>query len=139
MMSFRSEKDKTSLKILIVEDDVSTRKLEQMILQRAGYCVLEAENGLAALQVLDTQRADVILLDILMPEMSGIEFLSRVKRNPITARIPVVLCTSVSEQNSVQEAVSLGINSYILKPINARDLLQKVQHVMKKIEPVLPV
>lgn len=136
-MGLNGEKSRMGMKILIVEDDISTRKLEEMILQRAGYCIIEAENGLAATQVLDVQRIDVILLDIVMPEMNGIEFLSKLKSNPITATIPVILCTSVSEEDYVQKAVSLGINGYILKPINAKDLLQKVQQVMKNIEPVL--
>jgi len=125
------------VRILIVENDISTRKLEQMMLQRSGYCAIEAENGLVALQVLDVENIDLILLDILLPKMTGIEFLDKLKSNPITATIPVILCTSVSEQDCVQEAVSLGINGYILKPINARDLLQKVRQVVKKIEPVL--
>jgi len=136
-MSLNGEKDRRNMKILIVEDDISTRKLEQMMLRRAGYGVLEAENGLVAFEVLDIEHIDVILLDVLMPEMTGIEFLRKLKSNPITARIPVILCTSVSEEDTVQEALSLGINGYILKPINAKDLLQKVQEVEKKIEPVL--
>jgi len=137
VMSLNGKKDGMNMKILLVEDDVSTRKLEQMMLQRGGYSVLEAENGLVALQVLDVEHIDIILLDILMPEMTGIEFLNKLKSNPITATIPVILCTSVSDQDYVQKAVSLGIDGYILKPINAKDMLQKVQQVVKKIEPVL--
>jgi len=125
------------MKILIAEDDISTRKLEQMMLQRAGYSVLEAENGHVALEVLDVQHIDVILLDVLMPGMTGIEFLRKLKSNPITARVPIILCTSVSEEDTVQEALALGISGYILKPINAKDLLQKVQEVERTIEPVL--
>lgn len=125
------------MKILIVEDDVSTRKLEQMILERAGFLPLEAEDGAEALRILDTEHVDIILLDIIMPEMSGIDFLKQLKSNPITANKPVVLCTSVSEQDYVQEALSLGISGYILKPIKAIDLLQKVRHVGKRIEPIL--
>lgn len=136
-MRIASKKNRKYLKILIVEDDVSTRKLEQMILEQAGYRTLEAENGAVALQLLEAEHADVILLDLLMPELTGMDFLKQVKSNPGSANIPVVLCTSVSDQEYVQEAVSLGINGYILKPIKGIDLLQKMQHVEKKIEPVL--
>lgn len=132
-----SKKNKTPLKILIVEDDVSTRKLEQMILERAGYATLEAENGTVALQLLNTEHVDVILLDILMAEMSGIEFLKRFKSNPIISNKPVILCTSLSEPDYVQEAISLGVSGYILKPIKAIDLLRKVRQVEKQIQPIL--
>ena len=122
---------------MIVEDDVSTRKLEQMILEWAGYGTLEAENGAVALQLLEAEHADLILLDLLMPELTGMEFLKQAKSNPASANIPVVLCTSVSDQEYVQEAVSLGIDGYLLKPLKGIDLIQKIQHVEKQIEPVL--
>ncbi len=136
-MGSNGEKDRMNMKILIVEDDLSTRKLERMMLQRSGYCVREAENCLVASRVLDVEHIDLILLDRLLLEMTGMEFLNKIKSNPITATIPVILCTSESKLDCVQEAISLGINEYILKPINAKDLAQKVQQVLKKIEPVL--
>ena len=136
-MGSNGEKDRMNMKILIVEDDLSTRKLERMMLQRSGYCVREAENCLGASRVLDVEHIDLILLDRLLLEMTGMEFLNKIKSNPITATIPVILCTSESKPDCVQEAISLGINEYILKPINAKDLVRKVQQVLKKIGPVL--
>lgn len=126
-----------SLKILIVDDDISTRKLVQMILERAGFQAVVAESAVSALQTLEDQLVDVILLDILMPEITGIELLKQLRDNPITSSVPVILCTSVSEQAYVQQAVAVGIDGYILKPINAKDLIEKIQQASQKIEPVL--
>lgn len=125
------------MKILLVEDDISTRKLQQMILQRAGYEIVEAEDGAKALEILDQIVADMIILDILMPGLTGIEVLQRLRQDPRTKRVPVILCTSVCDHAQVQEAMSLGIFGYILKPIVARDLVQKVKLAARKAEPVL--
>lgn len=129
------DEDKKS--ILLVEDDVATRKLEKLILERGRYEVHETENGRAALDFLSSTTTDIIITDVLMPEMTGIELLHKLKADPRTAKIPTILCTSVSEQESVKEAMALGIDGYILKPIVARDLLQKVIRAEKGVEAVL--
>lgn len=121
------------MKILVVEDDISTRKLEQLVLERSGHTVLEAEDGNSALRVLNTEKVELILLDLLMPGMSGIDLLERLKSNPDTSSIPVVLCTSVSEQDSIEKAVSFGINGCIMKPIVPKQMLQKLQQVVCKL------
>lgn len=125
------------INILVVEDDMATRKLQRRILERGKYQVHEAESGHIALQTLDTQAIDIIIMDILMPEMTGIELLQELKSNPMTSKIPIVLCTSVSDQKYVEEALSLGICGYLLKPIAARELLQKVIKAEKQAAPVL--
>jgi len=125
------------MKILLVEDDLSTRKLERIILERAAYDVFEAENGAVALEFLDTNIVDIVLLDVVMPEVPGLDVLRQMKKDPRTKKIPVILCTSISDQQQVREAMSLGVTGYILKPIAARDLLQKVRLASKKIDPVL--
>jgi len=124
-------------RILLVEDDLSTRKLQRVIIERSKYEVIEAEDAEQALQALETDSPDMIITDILMPGLSGIDFVRRLKEDPKTTRIPVLLCTSVSEQESVIEALSLGIAGYLLKPIVARDLLRKLSRAEKHLEPVL--
>ena len=124
-------------RILIVEDDASMRKLQQVILQRSGYTVLEAENGEEALRIISCESVDLILTDVLMPGMSGIDLLRKLREDPVTAKIPVIVCTSDSEPQNVQEALRLGIAGYILKPIVARDLVRKIVKAEKMLEPVL--
>lgn len=125
------------MKILVVEDDLITRKLLNKILQRADHEVIEAENGPVALQTLDETKVDLIIADIMMPEMSGLEILRHLKKDPRTARTPVILCTTVSNKDTVLEAISLGISGYVLKPISASAVLQKVNEARKQVNPVL--
>ena len=125
------------MRILIVEDDSDTRKVMRKILQHAAYEVFSAENGLEALEILDTQNIDIILTDLMMPKLSGIELLNQLRTSPRTSKIPVILCSSVSEQSQVVEAISLGASEYLLKPVKKEDLLKKVSKVAGKVAPVL--
>lgn len=134
---FVKKNEECKIRVLVVEDDLSTRKLQRFIIERSNYEVVEAEDAEQALQLLEVEPPDIILSDILMPGLNGIEFVRRLKRDPKTARIPVLLCTSVSEQASVQEALSLDIAGYLLKPIAARDLLRKMNRAEKLLEPIL--
>lgn len=123
--------------ILVADDDIAIRKLLRLILQREHYQVYEAEDGARALEIVENEVIEIILVDILMPNMTGIEFLRKMKSNPLTAAIPVILCTSISEQKYVKEALNLGISGYVLKPIVARDLLLKLNRAEKQVHPVL--
>jgi len=122
---------------LIIDDDLSIRKLMKKILEREIYSVLEAENGNSALQVLKKSNVDIIITDLLMPGMSGLELLHYLKDDPITAIKPVILCTSVSNHVTVQEAISQGIFGYLIKPISANVLVAKVKECESQIIPVL--
>ncbi len=121
------------IKILVIEDDLITRRLLKKILQRASHEVIEAESGPAALQALENATVDLIIADIMMPEMTGIELLRRLKEEPRTAKTPVIMCTTVSTRDTVLEAISLGISGYVLKPISATALLQKVNEALQQI------
>ena len=123
--------------ILIIDDDLSTRKLIKKILEREANNVLEAENGSSALQALKNSNIDIIITDLLMSGMSGLELLRHFKDDPITAIKPVILCSSVSNHVTVQEAISQGISGYLIKPINANVLLEKVNECKNQIIPVL--
>lgn len=123
--------------ILVVDDDLATRHLESLILKRAGYSIVEAEDGRHATETMRDAPVDVVVSDILMPVMDGLELLRALRGSPTTESVPVILCSSVSEQASIQEALQLGIAGYILKPIVARQLLQKVSAAEKHVVPVL--
>ncbi len=129
--------EENKLRILLVEDDLSTRKLERVIVERIKYEAVEAESGKQALELLEVEPIDIIIADVLMSEIDGLELLRKVRSDPKTARIPVILCTSVSDQNYVTEALELGIAGYILKPIVARELQRKLVKAEKQLDPVL--
>lgn len=123
--------------ILVVEDDLPTRRLEAMILEKAGYIVIESDDAKTALDRLETDQVDIIISDIMMPGMDGIELLSILKTDPTTDKLPVILVSSVSEQDKVKQALRFGIAGYVLKPIVGPALLQRVQQASKQVPPVL--
>jgi len=125
------------MKIVVAEDDLSTRVLLKKILERNNYTVFEADSGQAVLKIPELPHVDIFLIDVLMPKMSGIDLIAHLKKNPITAKKPVILCTSNTNQDTVQKAISLGIAGYVIKPINANSLIKTIQKCKKQISPVL--
>jgi len=112
------------VRVLVVDDEETVRKLLQRILEGAGYQVATAANGKEALYKVSLGETELVLLDIKMPEMSGIEVLSK-----LTAESPdicAIMVTSVVETETAVEAMKLGAYDYILKPFDRDDVLQKV-------------
>jgi len=112
--------------ILIAEDDPGTRKLLSVVLERSGHDVLQADNGLQAWEALRTYRPDVVVSDINMPRMNGMELLERVRSHPELATTPMILLTSLQERRDVRLGMSTGADDYIGKPFAADELLAAV-------------
>lgn len=102
-------------RILIVEDDVFIRDIYQVKFSQEGFDVVTAEDGVKALAILEKIVPDVILLDIIMPYMNGMEVLRNIKSNELLKKIPVIMLTNISEKEKVTEGTELGINDYIIK------------------------
>jgi len=114
-------------RILIVDDDMINRKLLSVIIKKSGdYEVIEAENGLEALNIIKNEPIDMILLDIIMPVMDGIDLLKIIKDDSNYQNIPVSILTT--DDTRKPEVLSLGANSVLIKPIKEaeiKDLLEK--------------
>lgn len=102
-------------RILIVEDTDLLRRMYRDRLTQDGYEVLDAADGLAGLAVLREQPVDLILLDLIMPRMGGLQVLEAVKADPRTQAIPVVILTNLGEESTIEQAVSLGATDYLIK------------------------
>jgi CheY-like chemotaxis protein len=102
------------VKILLVEDSKPIRRENESALQKAGYEVICAEDGPSALQLAQEQQPDLVLLDLILPKMSGPEVLRRLKSNPTTAQIPVVVLSSLSEKNR-EKLLEEGAEEYLEK------------------------
>ncbi|MBI1927127.1 sigma-54-dependent Fis family transcriptional regulator [Candidatus Poribacteria bacterium] len=118
-------------KILIVDDIPANLNLLRQNLESSGYKVVAVPSGTRALQVVERTEPDVILLDILMPEMDGFETCRRLKANPTTADIPVIFITAKDETESVVEGFRLGGVDYITKPFKEEEVLVRVQTHLK--------
>jgi two-component system, cell cycle response regulator DivK len=105
-------------RILIVEDNPMNMELTQDLLEFYGYDVIQAEDGIKALERLAESKFDLILLDMQLPKMDGIELLERIKKNPATADIPVIAVTAHAMKGSEEYFVEMGCVDYISKPID---------------------
>jgi CheY-like chemotaxis protein len=131
----------TSVEILLVEDNPQDLELTQRALRKANLAnyIHIARDGAEALEFLFCEGAHaerkiedtpkVILLDLKLPKMDGLQVLKRIKSDPRTRTIPVVVLTSSKEQNDVVESYHLGVNSYIVKPVNFERFAEAVQHM----------
>lgn len=122
-----------AIHILTVDDDAGIRRLVQLNLQRAGYRVTTAVDGLDALEKIPEDRPDLMIVDVTMPRLDGIELLRRIKGNPDTASIPVVMLTAKSQDADIQEGSRSGAEAYIPKPFNPRQLLETVQTALGSV------
>lgn len=102
-------------KILVVEDDIFISDIYQVKFKQEGFEVAIAVNGLEALKILDNFRPDIILLDIIMPQMDGIETLKKIKNNDKLKNIPIIMLTNISEKEKVEESEEMGVNDYLVK------------------------
>jgi signal transduction histidine kinase/DNA-binding response OmpR family regulator len=121
--------------VLVIDDDPIARDLIGRFLSREGFYVIKAANGKEGLQLANQIRPNVILLDVMMPEMDGWSVLSALKTHPDLFKIPVVMATIVSEKN---KGYALGVSDYLLKPIN-RDQLAAVLQKYRSVEPASTV
>ncbi len=126
-------------KVVLVVDDMATiRAAMAHHLKTAGYKTLEAESGAAALQIAFRQPPDLILLDVMMPKLDGFAVLEKLKSEPGTAKIPVVLCTAKGLREDVLKANQLGADDYIVKPFSKQTVLDKVKKLIGEPPPPPP-
>ncbi|MBN2802550.1 MAG: response regulator [Deltaproteobacteria bacterium] len=118
-------------KILIVDDTETMRLTEQMMLKDEDCSIEMASNGVEAIEKIKINKPDLILMDIMMPEMDGIECCRQIKSDSSLSDIKVVMVTTRSEYARVKEAFTAGCDDYINKPIDKEELLTKVNDLLK--------
>jgi DNA-binding response OmpR family regulator len=118
--------------ILVVDDEPRMRRFVRMNLDLEGYDVLEAENGLVALQKVRDDMPDLVLLDVAMPEMDGFETLERIRE---VSSVPVIMLTVKNDEADRIRGLDLGADDYITKPFSPRELLSRIRAVLRRVEP----
>lgn len=119
-------------KILIVEDDNFVAEVYFAKLTEMGYEAILAQNGEEGLEAMKKNKIDLILLDILMPVMSGTEMLEEVKKNDEWKKIPVILLTNVGEKESIEKVRSFGVKNYLIKShFTPAEVIEKIESVFK--------
>jgi CheY-like chemotaxis protein len=112
-------------RILIVEDEDAVRELEKFILERRGYEVMEAGDGLEGLTKAEFRKPDLILLDLMMPDVSGGRMLDEMRKHPTTAGIPIVVVTGKPDAHDTFDE-QIGSENVIMKPFEAETLLKRI-------------
>ncbi|WP_421870790.1 response regulator [Motiliproteus sp.] len=116
--------------ILVVEDDEFVRRVYQHVLSKAGFKIVFAEDGYTALRHLNQQLPDLILMDIMLPDIDGIEATRRIKQEKRFKEIPIVIASGRAERKMVKDGIAAGACDFVVKPINEKVLLGKLNHTL---------
>jgi DNA-binding response OmpR family regulator len=119
-------------RVLVVEDDDGIREMLKYNLSGAGFAVLEARDGAAGLRTARTSNPDLILLDLMLPGMSGLDFCRAVRK---TSRIPIIMLTAKDTEVDKIVGLELGADDYITKPFSIREVLARVNSVLRRAQP----
>lgn len=122
------------MKVLVADDFATMRKIVRNILKQIGFDdIVEAEDGQAAIQVLRNENIGLVVTDWNMPNMTGLELLQKIRNDPKTAHLPVLMVTAEGLKENVIAAVKAGVNNYVVKPFTAEVLQEKIEQIFKKL------
>jgi CheY-like chemotaxis protein len=118
-------------RVLIADDIPQNRELLEAYLASEGYTILVAGDGQETMQMVDRHQPDLILLDIMMPRMSGYEVCVQIKSDPARRNIPVLIVTALNEPGDIEKAVNAGCDDFLTKPVNGLELRTRVRSLLR--------
>ncbi len=121
------------MKLLIVDDDKTTRKLLSLYLKGKGYEVVTAENGLDAIEKLGTESINLVVTDMNMPYMDGVELTKTLRADSTLKDIPIIMVTTEADDDEKKKAFDAGVDDYLVKPTNADAISDSIKRIVKKI------
>lgn len=116
--------------VLLVDDSATNNLLLQVVFDQNGFNVETASSGKDAIKILAKKHIDVVLLDLMMPQMSGFEVLTAIKGNPETAKIPVLIVSADSERDDAEKALAMGAEYFFEKPLKLNEIVEKVKSIL---------
>jgi DNA-binding response OmpR family regulator len=116
--------------VLVVDDEDMTRKLLRLMLERDGFTILEAEDGQQALEVIAESKPDIVILDVMMPNMDGFTTCQELRSQPETAELPIILLSARSQTEAVRAGLESGADRYMTKPISKPELVQTITDLL---------
>ncbi|MQX52061.1 phosphate regulon transcriptional regulator PhoB [Alcanivorax sediminis] len=120
-------------RILIVDDEPAIREMVAVALELADFDVLEAENAQRGHEIIVDERPDLVLLDWMLPSVTGIELARRLKRDETTNEIPIIMLTAKSEEDNKVQGLDVGADDYITKPFSTRELISRIKAVLRRV------
>jgi two-component system phosphate regulon response regulator PhoB len=122
--------------ILLVEDEAAIREMVSLALERAGFTVWQAEDGTQAERLLVDVMPDLMLLDWMLPGISGIELARRLRRDEVTREVPIIMLTARSEEDDTIRGLESGVDDYMTKPFSPRELIARINALLRRSSPV---
>ena len=116
--------------ILIVDDSAMIRRIVGQILKGFGYSILQAENGEIAFEITKDQKPDLVVMDIEMPVMNGIDSTKKIKTDPSTSHIPVLMFTSLGSEEDIRQSNEAGCSGFLNKPICEGELKEAIENIL---------
>jgi len=116
--------------VLVVDDSLSVRKSMSLLLEEQGFEVLLAKDGLEAIEVLNQTKPDIMLVDMEMPRMNGLEFTAHARANAVTSRTPIFMITSRTTEKHREQAKAAGVSHYLTKPYQDTELLSLIDKAL---------
>ncbi len=124
----------TPKKIVIVEDDADIAQLVKLYLEKEGFRTATAKTGAEGLKLIKTDRPDMVILDLMLPEMDGLEVCKKIRSVPDTAMLPVLMLTSKAEESDTIIGLELGADDYVTKPFSPKALVARVKALFRRLE-----
>ncbi len=121
--------------ILLADDEAHLRTLVRTTLDDPAYRILEAADGISALELARKEHPDLLVLDWMMPGMSGIDVATALRQDPATAHIPIIMLTAKGQEKDKEQERILRLSAYLVKPFSPLELLEKVQEVLEEKRP----
>ncbi len=123
---------KRKLKILLIDDDPDTRELVTMMVEKAGHRIQATAHGQAGLLLLEHEKIDIVLLDIMMPDVDGLNVLTSIRK---TSKAPVLMLTALSDTGIMQQSYLLGADDYMVKPFTMNKLIERIERLARQLPP----
>ena len=121
--------------ILLVEDEAAIREMVCLALERAGFTVWQAEDGATAERLLVDVMPDLMLLDWMMPGISGVELARRLRRDEVTREVPIIMLTARTEEEDCIRSLESGVDDYMTKPFSPRELIARINALLRRSSP----
>ncbi|HEY8884287.1 MAG TPA: response regulator transcription factor [Chloroflexota bacterium] len=133
ILTNRSSSVVATQRILVVEDEPKIAQIVTAYLERDGYKVLQASNGQRALELARADLPDLIVLDLMLPQISGWDVCRELRRNPRTARVPIIMATARDEVSDRIVGLEIGADDYLIKPYNPKELIARVHALLRRV------
>ena len=122
-------------KILIVDDEAKIRELVRKYAEFEGHAVEEAENGMAAVELCQNKQFDMVLMDVMMPELNGFSSVKEIRK---TSNVPVIMLSARGEEYDKIHGFEIGVDDYVVKPFSPKELMMRIEAILKRVQGSLP-